>query len=89
VGWWETGHGVTRTQTNESKVEGMQKSLQFKTFIVSSRIVSYVILNHLHDHLSVCQYVPSTSVCGIMLSDWLNPRVVLTNVARAMSYSCN
>lgn len=38
VGWWETGHGVTRTQSEEEKEAEMQKSLQSKTFIVSSRI---------------------------------------------------
>jgi glutamate receptor 3 len=51
VGWWETGHGVTRTQSEMEEKEGFQKTLQFKTFIVSSRIVSYVIQNRLHDHL--------------------------------------
>jgi hypothetical protein len=43
VGWWEMGHGVTRTQSDKEKEAEIQKSLQSKTFIVSSRIVSYVI----------------------------------------------
>lgn len=43
VGWWETGRGVYRTQTQEEKAEDIQKSLEFKTFIVASRLVSPVI----------------------------------------------
>jgi len=43
VGWWETGRGVNRSQTEEEKEQEIQKSLQFKTFIVASRIVSPVI----------------------------------------------
>jgi hypothetical protein len=64
IGWWETGHGVTRTQSDKEKEEEIQKTLQSKTFIVSSRIVSYVIQNHLHVHLSVGQCVPLTWVHG-------------------------
>jgi hypothetical protein len=45
VGWWETGLGVTRTQSDIEKEAEIQKSLQFKTFIVASRIVSDVIQN--------------------------------------------
>jgi hypothetical protein len=48
VGWWETGQGVIRTQTDTEKEAEIQKSLQSKKLIVSSRIVSYVIQNHLH-----------------------------------------
>lgn len=55
VGWWETGHGVTRTQSDKDKEKEIQMSLQSKMFIVSSRIVSYVIENHLHVHSSVRQ----------------------------------
>jgi len=43
VGWWETGLGVYRTQTEKEKEQEIQKSLQFKTFIVASRLVSPVI----------------------------------------------
>lgn len=43
VGWWETGLGVNRTQTDKEKEQEIQKSLQFKTFIVVSRLVSPVI----------------------------------------------
>lgn len=52
VGWWETGRGVNRTQSEKEKEEEIQKSLQFKTFIVASRIVSYVITSF----ISVRQY---------------------------------
>jgi hypothetical protein len=47
VGWWQTGHGVTRTQSDKEKEAEIQKSLQAKTFIVSSRIVSHVIQQQL------------------------------------------
>jgi len=40
VGWWETGRGVNRTLTEKELEKEIQKSLQFKTFIVASRIVS-------------------------------------------------
>jgi hypothetical protein len=43
VGWWETGRGVNRTQTEEEMEQEIQKALQNKTFIVASRIVSPVI----------------------------------------------
>jgi hypothetical protein len=62
VGWWETYGGVTRTQSDKEKEEEIQKSLQSKTFIVSSRIVSHCIQEHVHVYLSVRQYVPLTSV---------------------------
>ena len=47
VGWWETGRGVNRTQTAQQKEEEIQKSIQDKTFIVASRIVSHVITSFL------------------------------------------
>lgn len=59
VGWWETGHGVTRTQSDKEKEAEIQKSLQSKTFIVSSRIVSYV----------TCPFV-SPSVCTPDVGTW-------------------
>jgi hypothetical protein len=43
VGWWETGRGVNRTQTETEKLEEIQKSLQFKNFTVVARLVSPVI----------------------------------------------
>ncbi|KDR09166.1 glutamate receptor ionotropic, kainate 2-like isoform X2 [Zootermopsis nevadensis] len=38
VGWWETGHGVNRTQSETEKEAEIQKSLQSKKLIVASRI---------------------------------------------------
>ena len=43
VGWWETWRGVYRTLTEKEIQQEIQKSLQNKTFIVVSRIVSDVI----------------------------------------------
>lgn len=43
VGGWETVRGVYRTLTEKEKEKEIQKSLQFKTFIVASRLVSPVI----------------------------------------------
>lgn len=55
VGSWEPGRGVTRTQS--ASIHATDR-LQNKTFLVSSRIVSYVIQNLLHVHLSLRQYLP-------------------------------
>jgi hypothetical protein len=43
VGWWETGHGVTRTQSDKEQEDDMTQSLKSKMFIVSCRIVSHVM----------------------------------------------
>jgi hypothetical protein len=43
VGRWETGQGVYRTLTEKEKEQEIQKSVQNKTFIVASRIVSPVV----------------------------------------------
>lgn len=40
VGFWETGQGVTRTQSETEMEVEIQKSLQSKKLIVASRIVS-------------------------------------------------
>ena len=40
VAWWQTGQNVTHTQTETEKEAEMAKTLQSKTFIVSSRTVS-------------------------------------------------
>jgi len=42
MGTWETGRGVNRTVSVKEKEQEIQKSLQFKTFKVVSRIVSPV-----------------------------------------------
>ena len=47
VGWWQTERGVKRTQTAQEKEQEIQKSIQDKTFIVASRIVSHVITSFL------------------------------------------
>jgi hypothetical protein len=70
VGWWETGRGVNRTQTDRQKQEEIQKALQFKTFIVASRIVSYVITSFVSPACSfVCPPV------RYALHHWLLPHL--------------
>jgi hypothetical protein len=43
VGWWETGCGVNRTQTETEKQEEIHKSLKNMNLTVVSRLVSPVI----------------------------------------------
>jgi hypothetical protein len=48
VGWWQTGQGVTRTQSDTEKDAEIEESLRSTKLIVSSRIVSCIAQSHSH-----------------------------------------